>query len=385
MKIQNISFTALHIPFRFSFNHASSRRKETGSFLITLRCQSGIVTYGEGMPRDYVSGETLKSCEDFFNCHLLDIKKINSLTDIKNFIKKNKKLIEKNPAIWCGIELALLDGLAQEQHKTMEALLGLPELEGKFVYSAILGLGSLSKTFLKVFIFFNNRFKDFKIKINGDFKKEKIIFRLLHFLGIDNSRIRLDANNFWKNQDYKKVIQYLHNLKKKVYAIEEPLSEPCDYEGMRKIIKATQIPIVLDESFRKLDDIKKIQNDPQNWIVNVRISHSGGLIQSLEIVEELKKKKIRFIVGTHVGETSLLTRAGLTLANAYKDDVLFQEGAISTHLLQYDPFYPNIKIKKRGEIDISSFLFEKQKNKSVSCYNSHYGFGLLFKNHKSKK
>ena len=37
-----------------------------------------------------------------------------------------------------------------------------------------------------------------------------------------------------------------------------------------------------------------------------------------------------------VGETSLLTRAGLTIANAFRDCICAQEGAFGTHLLERD-------------------------------------------------
>jgi len=42
------------------------------------------------------------------------------------------------------------------------------------------------------------------------------------------------------------------------------------------------------------------------------------------------------IVGAHVGETSLLTRAALTVANSARDLLVAQEGAFGTHLLARD-------------------------------------------------
>ncbi len=42
------------------------------------------------------------------------------------------------------------------------------------------------------------------------------------------------------------------------------------------------------------------------------------------------------IVGAHVGETGILTRAALTLAQGAGDALIAQEGAFGTHLLSRD-------------------------------------------------
>jgi hypothetical protein len=45
---------------------------------------------------------------------------------------------------------------------------------------------------------------------------------------------------------------------------------------------------------------------------------------------------VQVVVGAHVGETSVLTRAGLALATAAGEALLAMEGAFGTHLLERD-------------------------------------------------
>jgi hypothetical protein len=54
------------------------------------------------------------------------------------------------------------------------------------------------------------------------------------------------------------------------------------------------------------------------------------------------------IVGAHVGETSVLTRAGITLAHAIKDRLVGHEGAFGTHLLTRDVFSDPLMFGRRG-------------------------------------
>ena len=62
----------------------------------------------------------------------------------------------------------------------------------------------------------------------------------------------------------------------------------------------------------------------------------GGLLRSLAIAEQARRLKIPIIIGAQVGETSILTRAALTVAHACREILVGQEGAFGTHLLEYD-------------------------------------------------
>ncbi len=62
----------------------------------------------------------------------------------------------------------------------------------------------------------------------------------------------------------------------------------------------------------------------------------GGLVRSLSILENARLVGVNMIIGAQVGETSILTRAALTLANQGRDILLAQEGAFGTYLLKDD-------------------------------------------------
>ena len=49
------------IPFNFSFGHGAAKRKTSDSFLLVLKTDDGKIGIGEGLPRSYVTGETLNS------------------------------------------------------------------------------------------------------------------------------------------------------------------------------------------------------------------------------------------------------------------------------------------------------------------------------------
>jgi len=51
----------IRLPLKKPIKHASHERHETENLIIECHLNNGIVGYGEGVPRDYVTGETVGS------------------------------------------------------------------------------------------------------------------------------------------------------------------------------------------------------------------------------------------------------------------------------------------------------------------------------------
>src|SRR5690606_38694816 len=83
-----------------------------------------------------------------------------------------------------------------------------------------------------------------------------------------------------------------------------------------------------------------------------RFSKMGGLLRSLAIAEECRKHSIKFIIGAQVGETSILTRAAISLANVYRDSLIAQERAYGIHLLEHDITDNPIMFGKNGAVNL---------------------------------
>ncbi|WP_455217850.1 enolase C-terminal domain-like protein, partial [Kaarinaea lacus] len=189
-------------------------------------------------------------------------------------------------------------------------------------------------------------FRDYKVKLSGDNEKDK---EKLDYLvkSVPGARIRLDANNLWHSAS--QAITYLEYLEAELFAIEEPL-QANDYEGLREVANSVNCKIILDESFLREEQFALIQNDPSIWIINLRVSKMGGLLRSLSIANSARQLGVGLIIGAQVGETSLLTRAALCVANANRDILLAQEGAYGTILLEKDICQVPLMFGKGGKI-----------------------------------
>ncbi len=161
--------------------------------------------------------------------------------------------------------------------------------------------------------------------------------------------VRLDANNLWQDAD--DCIQHLQLIPRTFWAIEEPL-QPRDFDGLQAVANALNVRIVLDESCTSVADLHYLKGE--GWICNLRVSKMGGIIRSTAFANAAKQRKIDVVVGAHVGETSLLTRASLAVVQHLENEQLAVEGAFGTHLLSEDLTSPCIMFDDNAQISLDS-------------------------------
>jgi L-alanine-DL-glutamate epimerase-like enolase superfamily enzyme len=352
MPLKSIQASVLSIPFNAAFKHASAERSMTEALWVEATTQSGVVGFGESCPREYVTAETLATASAFVarlrGEWLATIQDMHSLTE---WVSVHRLEIDRNPAAWTAVELALLDAFGKDQGCSIETLLGLQPLAGQFRYTAVLGDGSIESFQAQLSRYLQVGFRQFKIKLSGVFEHDLRKVRALSEAGVTGDAVRADANNLWSDVDV--AAAHLEALDYRFLALEEPLC-PGDYAGLKELAQRLNTRVILDESCLREEQIAELPDPIPTWIVNLRVSKMGGLLRSLGLLRSIRERGLGVIVGAHVGETSILTRAALSIANCAKDIMLAQEGAFGTHLLTADVVQPPLMFGVGGVIDIDT-------------------------------
>ena len=344
-----LEFSRLDIPFTTAFKHSSAVRTATQSVWVSARSDD-VAGVGVGCPREYVTGESLASAQVFFADHQEVLRQgIDSVDTLAGWVDHHTALIDANPAAWCAVELAMLELFARREAVPVERVVGVPPTTGEFQYSAVVGDGGPDMLRATVTRYRALGFVDFKLKLSGDpiVDRDKIdtVRDVEH---PERLRIRVDANNLWN--DAETAVRHLQGLDYSFVGIEEPLAANA-FDGMRLVSERTGSPIILDESFLRVEQLAEITGDPERWIINVRVSKMGGLLRSLALVEAARNSGVSIIVGAQVGETSVLTRAGLIVARAAGRHLVGHEGAFGTHLLKADVAIPPLMFGSAGTLN----------------------------------
>jgi L-alanine-DL-glutamate epimerase-like enolase superfamily enzyme len=353
--LSSIHASALSIPFKVAFKHASAERAATQSVWVQCRAADGVIGHGEGCPREYVTAETLQSAQRFITEHAAGwLAEIRDFESLVLWVRDHAEAIDDNPAAWTAVELGILDVMAKREGRPLEAILGLPPLDGRFRYTAVIGDGPARQFEAQLANYVRAGFRDFKIKLSGGAARDGEKARLLAEVGVAPTHVRADANNLWRDAD--EAIRALKTLQFPFCALEEPL-QAGDYKGLERVARELDTRIILDESLARASQLAAAAGLGERCIVNLRVSKMGGLVRSLRLVRAIGERGLGLIVGAHVGETSVLTRAALTVAHAARDRLVAQEGAFGTHLLERDVTETPIMFGPGGVLEISPAMF----------------------------
>jgi len=375
-----IEVQPLRLKLKSTVRHAGASRNEGESVWVKAE-RKGITGYGEGCPRSYVAGDDLESsvrwAQEIFSAGKVHF---DAFEDIKKWAGKNSSLIDRYPSAWCAIEMALLDLFSREKNCSVETLLGMDGCERRGRYTAVLGDDKIWKFTNLADQYLIRGISDFQIKINGKLEKDRAKLEILEDLckqhNITDVRIRLDANNLWAGRP-EEAINYLKILNCTAFAIEEPVGAH-DAKDTSQVSTASGLPVILDESLCTLDDLSHYINLPGKFIANIKVSRVGGIIRTLRMIKELKKLGWPIIIGCHVGETSLLTRAALIPAHAAGENLIAQQGAFGDYLVEREPVDPILKFGRNGMLDLSYpyYLKNVQGLKLTHVENWNIGFGM---------
>ena len=355
MRLASLEVFCFPMPFRAAFRHASARRDRTENLVVAASSSSGLTGYGEGCPRSYVSGESVASGIAFIEKYRGSlISEVHDVPSLKRWVARHAAEIDRDPAAFCAVELAILDLLGQVAASPVEELLGIPQLRGEFRYSAVLGDAPYPVYRWQYHRYRTFGFHDFKIKLSGDLQRDRRKLRMFRAPPDGLLRVRLDANNLWERAD--ECIAHVSALGHKVFAVEEPLTAG-DLAGFAEVGGACDTRVILDESLLRVDQFHEL-GEGDNWIVNIRVSKMGGIIRSLAVAEAAAKRGIGVIVGAQVGETSILTRAGLTVMSGVGRNLVAAEGAFGIRLLRKDLAEPCLMFGPGGVLRAGDVLDE---------------------------
>ncbi|NOT24761.1 MAG: hypothetical protein HOP16_01550 [Acidobacteria bacterium] len=362
IQIREFRFLTLAVPFKTAFRHAAAERSETSSVWIEA-FGDGAVGYGESCPRPYVTGETIDSAREFFVEYESSLRlRVRDVASLRAWMSEHADAIDRNPAAWCALELATLDLIARHAAVTVESLLGLAALDGRFYYTAVLGDMGIDAFQATAERYRKLGFTDFKVKLSGDLDHDRRkLSSLREHPGI---RIRVDANNLWQTAE--PAISFLTALDTPLFAVEEPVA-PGQFDLLAHIAGDIGCQIVLDESISRSSQVTPLLADPSLWLVNLRVSKMGGLLRSLDLAEAVRHAGIGLIVGAQVGETSLLTRAALTVAHASRERLVAQEGAFGTMLLERDVCEPPLMFGRGGAIEAAAYPMLATPGFGIQC------------------
>jgi L-Ala-D/L-Glu epimerase / N-acetyl-D-glutamate racemase len=355
MRIVSAHLFALRIPFKRPFSHKLMTRDYSDSIIVKLTADSGETGFGEGMPRPYVTGETVSSCLDHIQRVLLPLVKQHDLSALSVHAGTMTLLSEINAllpgvgndsvvafnASKAAVELALVDMLLKQNGKSLGSL--VPPVSESVTYSAVIAADS-TDTVRKIALKCGQYgIKQVKIKVGSGDDYSRIA-TVRDTLGVSIS-LRVDANGAF---DVKGALALLSSIQPfNIDCIEQPVPRG-DVDAMAQVKKNSPVPVMADESLITERDAAELIEKEACDLFNLRISKNGGIFRTLRLAGIAREAGIGFQIGCQVGETAILSAAGRHVA-AHLDDAKFVEGSYGALLLEEDIAYESVQFGYTGK------------------------------------
>jgi muconate cycloisomerase len=144
--------------------------------------------------------------------------------------------------------------------------------------------------------------------------------------------LRVDANGAW---DLDAAVAWLKRCADvKLVGVEQPFTREAD-EDLVPLREQTGVRLIHDESLVTMFDAERLAELGVADAFNVRLSKCGGMLPALRLAEFARGRRIEVQLGCMVGETSILSAAGVRFLEAVPG-IRFAEGCFGPLLLQED-------------------------------------------------
>ena len=346
MRISGLSIYLLTLPLKQKIKHASASREVSVNLLVRCQLADGTVGWGEGVPREYVTGETANGavnrlgetiwrgqidhdCENWFQViAMCDAIRIAGHDDDLRGCSTN--------AARCAVELSVLDAFGRHFKQPVSELTRLFEpakqiyQPRQFVYYSGAVTSSIRRkerlSALKMRLY---GFRDCKVKVGVDEDEAERMAFIRRWLG-RRPVIRIDANEAWSADETIRKVRSLEPFR--IASVEQPVAHE-DVASLRDVRKSISTPVMLDESLTSVADARHAIANKTCDLFNIRLSKCGGYLNSLRLAAMAASAGLGYQLGCHPGESGVLSAAGRHWATTVKN-IRFLEGSYDRYLLK---------------------------------------------------
>ena len=320
-RLRQLDLYLTAIPMR-SFEHAAARRDVAQAVIVRAEFDDGTEGWGESLPRQYVTGETLDGVVDdieqllFPACRNLDFARPDCLSALPASAPGGRCINSALCAVSLAVEVAPpspLGGVLADacNRDTPKRTWGChPRVSG------VLGSADPARTARRLRLMRLYGLRDFKLKLGfgADIDAENL--RLVHDrlgrgIAAGKLSLRVDVNGGWDAASTPGRVADLARYG--VCVVEQPVF--CPAGQLAELARRCALPLMADESLLTPGDAEILSPEPRVWW-NIRISKNGGLVSALALAAKAAEKGIPFTVGCMVGESSILSAAQRRLLQA---------------------------------------------------------------------
>lgn len=281
------------------------------SIVLALHTDTGLTGWGEAVPDQHVTGETIGTVFSILRDELLPEILGENPVEITRIHEKMNRRVFANGAAKAAIDIACHDLYGKTTGLPIYQLLGgaindMPPLA--YVISIVPPEQAASEAANAL----ENGYAYIKIKLGGPNRQEDIerLAAVRNAVG-DDIRICVDANQGWGNiATAARTIRALEPYRPEW--VEQPIPAR-QIHGFNALRQLSTVPLMADETLTDSSDLAQLIRDQSVELVNIKLMKSGGIRPSHNLATQAQLGGLRAQIGSML-ESSIASAAGFHLA-----------------------------------------------------------------------
>lgn len=312
MKITRVDAIPLRLPLRKPMAMGGRRYEEVETVLVRLETTGRHAGWGEASVAPFLTGETTASilaAVPLLGEHLIgrDGRDYAVLSEVLH------RAIVGNAAAKAALDMALHDAVAREVGWPLYRLLG-GRMEETFDCLVLIGNSDPERDLAETADRARAGFRCFKLKVaNSDLDAEaETLIEMRKRLGT-KALICADANTNWSAADGVRFARLV------ACASPDFLEQPVvsdDLDGMRRIMRASSVPVGADESIHDVTDIRRLIEIGAAAGGSFKVMKLEGITRCLAAIRLCRALGGEVNLSGKLGEASIANAATLAIAAA---------------------------------------------------------------------
>ena len=296
-----MDFEPYPLELKHVFTVASYSRTATPGVQVRVGYE-GLVGYGEASMPPYL-GETVDSVVAFLS--KVDLSRFSDPCGLEEILAYVDAIGPGNNAAKAAVDIALHDLVGKLLGAPWWKIWGLDKKRAPLTTYTI-GIDTPEQMKLKTREV-EGRFRMLKVKVGlpGDRENIRAVRQATSL------PLAVDANQGWKDPAF--ALDMVHWLKEQgVVLVEQPLPKE-DIDGMAWLAERSPLPIIADESVKRLDDVRRIAGACHG--INIKLMKSTGMREAWKMLNLARALGLKVMVGC-MTETSCAVSAAAQLSPA---------------------------------------------------------------------
>ena len=277
-----LSYKKINLPFKYPFTISKGTKTHQPALIVELD-HFGIKGYGEAPAITYYDISVEKMISDLESKRpLIEKYAFNNPERFWHFLHH---LFPSNPFLVAALDIAGWDLYGKMQSRPVYEIWNL-DFKTTPLTDYTIGIDTIDRMVKKMD---ENPWPIYKIKLGTSEDIAMVKALRQHTEGL----IRVDVNAGWTLEEALEKIPDLEMLG--VEFIEQPLAK-ADWEGMKKLIDSSSIPLIADESCVSENDVARCAGYFHG--INIKLTKCSGITPAKRMIGEARELGLKVMIGS---------------------------------------------------------------------------------------